>query len=114
MIPNCFHHRATRQHALQKKIPLRFPICVRPIFSSTCRQTFSATNGIQAPTSSRRLGKSRLAREQQLREFVLAGLKQEWSPREIGERLKKEYPQDMTMRMFHEAIYRYIYVLPRG
>ena len=25
-----------------------------------------------------------------------------------------EYPHDMTMRISHEAIYRYIYVLPRG
>jgi IS30 family transposase len=25
-----------------------------------------------------------------------------------------EYPQDMTMRISHEAIYQYIYVLPRG
>ena len=32
----------------------------------------------------------------------------------ISERLKMEYPLDMAMRISHEAIYRYIYVLPRG
>ena len=44
----------------------------------------------------------------------MAGLRREWSPKEIQERLKKEYPSDITMRISHEAIYRYIYVLPRG
>lgn len=35
-----------------------------------------------------------------------------WSPREIVETLKREYPVDMTMRISREAIYRYIYVPP--
>lgn len=77
-------------------------------------RAFSAGRKTAARASSRRLGKSRLAREEQLREYVFAGLRQEWSPREIQERLKKEYPLDMSMRISHEAIYRYIYVLPRG
>lgn len=64
--------------------------------------------------SSRRSGKSRMAQENRLRRYVLAGLRREWSPREIQERMEKEYPLDMTMRISHEAIYRYIYVLPRG
>ncbi len=49
-----------------------------------------------------------------LRDYVIRGLQQEWSPREIQKRLEKEYPLDMTMRISHEAIYQYIYVLPRG
>ena len=42
------------------------------------------------------------------------GLNQQWSPRAISERLIVEYPLDMEMRLSHEAIYQYIYVLPRG
>lgn len=64
--------------------------------------------------SSRRSGKSRLAEESRLRRQVVRWLLQEWSPREIQKRLEKEYPDDTTMRISHEAIYRYIYVLPRG
>jgi len=75
---------------------------------------FSASRKASVRASSRRFGKSRLAGEEQLRGYIIAGLRQEWSPREIQERLKKEYPLDMTMRISHEAIYRYIYVLPRG
>jgi IS30 family transposase len=37
-----------------------------------------------------------------------------WSPREIAKRIAVEYPDERTMRISHEAIYRYIYVLPRG
>ncbi len=75
---------------------------------------FTASRKALVRASSRRLGKSRLSREKRLRAYVLAGLSQEWSPREIQERLKKEYHLDMRMRISHEAIYRYIYVLPRG
>src|SRR3989344_4818810 len=77
-------------------------------------RAFSAGRKAMTRASSRRLGKSRLAKEARLRRYILTGLSREWSPKEIQERLEKEYPLDMTMRISHEAIYRYIYVLPRG
>ena len=77
-------------------------------------RAFAAGRKAAVRASSRRLGKSRLAQEDRLRRYILAGLSREWSPREIQERLKREYPLDMTMRISHEAIYRYIYILPRG
>ena len=77
-------------------------------------RAFSAGRRALIAASSRRRGKSRLAREKRLRRRVVRWLFLEWSPREIQERLKKEYPLDMTMRISHEAIYRYLYVLPRG
>ena len=61
-------------------------------------RAFSAGRRAHTRASSRRRGQSRLAGEERLRRFVLTGLKQEWSPREIQERLKREYPLDMTMR----------------
>jgi len=77
-------------------------------------RAYSADRRALAAASSRRRGKSRLAKNQALRSHVLDQLSQEWSPKEISERLKKEYPLNMNMRISHEAIYRYIYVLPRG
>jgi IS30 family transposase len=65
---------------------------------------FTASRKAMVRASSRRFGKSRLVKEEQLCEYVLAGLKREWSPHEIQERLKKEYPLDMTMRISHGAI----------
>lgn len=77
-------------------------------------RAFSAGRRAMLAASRRRSGKSRLAQEQRLRYQVIRWLLLEWSPKEIQERLKKEYPLDMTMRISHEAIYRYLYVLPRG
>src|SRR3989338_4772532 len=50
----------------------------------------------------------------QLRNDVLIHLRTRWSPQQIAARLMREYPEDMTMRISHEAIYAYVYVLPRG
>ena len=77
-------------------------------------RAFSAGRKAAVAAASRRKGKCRLSQEICLRQYVFAGLEREWSPRETQERLKKEYPLDMTMRISHEAIYRYLYVLPRG
>lgn len=77
-------------------------------------RAFSAGRRAQASTSSRRSGTHRLIHEDRLRAYVLSGLRNFWSPREIVRRMKIEYPLDMTMRISHEAIYQYIYVLPRG
>jgi len=51
---------------------------------------------------------------QRLRDYVEGKVKLGWSPKAIGERLIIDYPQDMSMQISHEAIYQYIYVLPRG
>lgn len=80
----------------------------------TSYRAFSASHQARAAASSRRQGKTRLEKNILLREFVLKKLQQKWSPQAISERLKMEYPLDMTMRISHEAIYQYIYVLPRG
>lgn len=77
-------------------------------------RAFSASKRAKDTAASRRKGKSRLEKDITLRNYVIEKLKQQWSPRMISERLKMEYPLDMAMRISHEAIYRYIYVLPRG
>lgn len=77
-------------------------------------RAFSASRRAQASAGSRRRGKTRLEKNERLRKYVLQGLSLQWSPRAISERLKVEYPLDMEMRLSHEAIYQYIYVLPRG
>ena len=55
-----------------------------------------------------------LERDLRLQAYVLAGLRHRWSPEQIVIRLRAEYPQDTTMRISHETIYRYLYVMPRG
>jgi len=56
----------------------------------------------------------KLAVHAPLRAYVVARLAQRWSPEQIATRLQAAYPADDTMRISHEAIYTYLYVLPRG
>jgi transposase, IS30 family len=49
-----------------------------------------------------------------LRKIVLFYLAKKWSPEQIAKRLVILYPDDMNMRVSHETIYSYVYVLPRG
>ncbi|MBI2093490.1 MAG: IS30 family transposase [Candidatus Omnitrophica bacterium] len=56
----------------------------------------------------------KLAASPRLRHTVFALLAQHWSPEQIAHGLPVQYPGDPTMRISHEAIYTYLYVLPRG
>jgi IS30 family transposase len=47
-------------------------------------------------------------------EFVLKKLKLKWAPEQIAARLKREYPNNYKMNISHEAIYQYIYTVPKG
>lgn len=51
---------------------------------------------------------------QRLRDFIFEHLENRWTPEQIANRLKFMYPSDMTMRISHEAIYSYLYVMPRS
>ena len=37
-----------------------------------------------------------------------------WSPQQIAQRLRLDFPEDATMRISHEAIYQSLYVQGRG
>jgi len=56
----------------------------------------------------------KLANNTLLRKFVLSHLAKNWSPEQIAKRLIILYPNNMDMRVSHETIYSYIYILPRG
>lgn len=58
--------------------------------------------------------KKRLDVNQALKAYVYAKLKMEWSPEEIANRLKMDYPRDIAMRISHETIYQHLYCLPKG
>ena len=55
-----------------------------------------------------------LAVHARLRAAVLHLLAHRWSPEQIAHGLLQRYPDDPTMRISHEAIYTYLYVLPSG
>jgi IS30 family transposase len=45
----------------------------------------------------------------ELRAYVIAGLRKDWSPEQIAGRLKRDHPADQMMRISHETIYQWIY-----
>jgi len=82
----------------------------------TSPQTYRAVPAHQR--ARRRAHQSRkprkLAVQPRLRAAVFRLLAQRWSPEQIAHGLLQRYPEDPTMRISHEAIYTYLYVLPRG
>jgi IS30 family transposase len=45
---------------------------------------------------------------------VEAGLRKQWSPEQISEKLRVDYPGDQEMRISHETIYQSLFVQSRG
>ena len=73
-----------------------------------------AQNRSERNSSKRKKGKHKLKDSPKLWVYVKRKLRKKWSPRQIAEELKKDYPLNMAMRISPEAIYTYIFVLPRG
>ena len=73
-----------------------------------------AQNRARRKSAKRRKGKRKIDSNRKLKKEVMARLKLRWSPEQIANFLKEKYPQDKDMRISHEAIYTYLYVLPKG
>ena len=78
--------------------------------------------GVYRPYAAQRASAARRPRPRQrkllvdgpLREFVTAGLQEQWSPEQISNALRKEHPDDESMRVSHETIYQALYFQARG
>src|SRR5512141_3186351 len=57
---------------------------------------------------------AKLAVDSRLCRAVERGLRAQWSPQQIAARLISEYPDDLTMRVSHETIYRTLFIQARG
>lgn len=68
--------------------------------------------GISA--SDRKGGYRKIERHPGLLKYIKEKLTLKWSPEQIVMRMKEEYPDNKSMRISHETIYSYIYVLTRG
>src|SRR5450830_658417 len=56
----------------------------------------------------------RLNQSPELCELVSSKLKLYWSPQQITGWLKRKYPDDLTMQIFHETLYRCLFIQARG
>jgi len=55
-----------------------------------------------------------LATHSKLREIVASKLMQDWSPQQISGWLKSQHPNDESMQVSHETIYRSLFIQARG
>ena len=55
-----------------------------------------------------------LAVNRKLRDIVASKLMLDWSPEQISGWLKTQYPDDESMRVSHETIYRSLFIQARG
>jgi IS30 family transposase len=56
----------------------------------------------------------RLALREKLRTLVASKLMRDWSPEQISGWLKRQYPNDESLRVSHETIYRTLFLQARG
>lgn len=68
----------------------------------------------QRTARQRKFGKRKIALSPRLRQYVHAKLRLRWSPEEIAHKIVEAYPDATAMRVSPEAIYAYLYVLPKG
>src|SRR3984957_13300238 len=68
----------------------------------------------QAWKSALRAKRCLLAGNCKLREMVAGKLVLDWSPEQISGWLKTQYPDDKSMRVSHETIYRSLFIQARG
>ncbi len=104
--------------SIAKAINRNISTISREVKAGSCNKytyrAIKAQNRAKRNSTKRRAGKHKLNDDPKLWAYIVKKLKKKWSPRQIVEELKKEYPLDMTMRISPEAIYSYIYILPRG
>ncbi len=79
------------------------------------RVSYRATFSQEVATRRRvRRADHKLLSNEPLRLYVVEHLRLRWSPQQIAETLKLQYPERMDMQVSHESIYTYVYCLARG
>jgi IS30 family transposase len=90
----------------------------REVSSGSCNKYTYRASKAQARavrnSGKRKAGKYTLDDNLKLKRYVCCKLRKKWSPTQIAETLKMDYPTDMTMRISPESIYTYLFVLPKG
>jgi transposase, IS30 family len=67
-----------------------------------------------ARTAGERRRPTKIVQSPRLQDIIKVKLQLRWSPRQIAEYLKEQYPNDRAMHVSHETIYTYLYVQAKG
>ena len=102
---------------IAKRIDRPVSTVSREVWSNTKYSwCYSAEKGQRRADEIKKNGRrpKKLKTNPRLKEYVYEKLGLKWSPEEIANRIKLDYPQDTTMRISHETIYQHLYCLPKG
>ena len=87
----------------------------REIINNGGRLKYRATHAdTQAWKRAKRPKQPLLAQKHELKETVTAKLSKNWSPEQISGWLKLTYPDDLSMHVSHETIYKSLFIQTRG
>lgn len=87
----------------------------REVARNTKSQSYRATRAEEhAWDQARRPKLSRLALNRKLRYIVASKLALDWSPEQIAGWLKRAYPDEVSLHVSHETIYRSLFIQTRG
>jgi len=87
----------------------------REVARNTRSQTYRAIRANEhAWDRARRPKLSRLALNRELRYIVASKLALDWSPEQIAGWLKRAYPDEVSLHVSHETIYRSLFIQTRG
>lgn len=103
---------------IAKKLNRRRSTIGREISGGGCNKytyrAVKADNRAKRKAAKRKSGKRKTLQIPELKKYIIARLKLRWSPEQIAESLKKDYPDNTAMSISPEAIYATLYILPKG
>jgi len=86
----------------------------RSLLALTQREREEISRGIVSGSSIREIAKCLVSIHVKLRKIVASKLILDWSPEQVSGWLKTQYPDDESLRVSHETIYRSLFIQARG
>jgi len=100
--------------AIARRLGRRPSTITREVAANDGREAYSAWAAHQRARGRARRPKPCKLRQGPLLDEVTRRLKELWSPQEIAQRLRIDFPDDPEMRVSHETIYQSLFVQGRG
>lgn len=107
--------RGSSYRAIGRVLNRDHSVISREVTRNGGRRAYRVVSAQRRANHCRSRPKSRvLERDERLHDVVNDGLVKTWSPRQVSERLRIDYPDDDTMRVSHETVYQTLYLQARG
>ena len=100
---------------IARRLDRHYSVVNREIARNGGRSAYRATEAQQnALVAAQRPKDRKVETDPLLLAAVNKGLEHKWSPQQISNRLKQDFPDNKAMRMSHEAVYQALFVQAKG